>query len=65
MKFSITIAALMSAVLATNTTLVTITSCDGGCTAAVSSFEGNAQMNQPMGYAVGGVALAAGALLAL
>lgn len=55
----------MSAVLATNTTLVTITSCDGGCTAAVSSFEGNAQMNQPMGYAVGGVALAAGALLAL
>lgn len=77
MKFSvISIASLVSLALAanetivteTNSTMVTITSCEGGCSTApanVSSFEaGVAQLNQPFGFAVGG-ALAAGALLAL
>lgn len=70
MKFStISIASFVALALAdheanatvteSSSTLVTITSCEGGCN--VSSWEGGA--NKPFIY--GGAALAAGALLAL
>ncbi|EGV66166.1 hypothetical protein CANTEDRAFT_112625 [Yamadazyma tenuis ATCC 10573] len=58
----LSIASLVTAALAVNTTVVTITSCSGGCNA--STYEGNAQANRPLGYVAGGAALAAGALLA-